>query len=112
MLRQAYARGCGGLCIRQKCARWQGYGGKRATKKCRFDKGCKLERRGGGGGKVRVAREKHGGWKGGGRLERGGEVESGGRGRWFERARIIFAEEKALPLFVVAEGTEVRIRGG
>lgn len=50
--------------------------------------------------------------EGGGRLERGGEVESGGRGRWFERARIIFAEEKALPLFVVAEGTEVRIRGG
>lgn len=45
-------------------------------------------------------------------MERGGEVESGGRGRWFERARIIFAEEKALPLFVVAEGTEVRIRGG
>lgn len=107
------------MCIGQKCARWQGYGGKRATKKCRFDKGCKLERRGeerrekGGRGKVRVARErseKHGGWKEGaiGEGRWNPEAEGGG----FGRARIIFAEEKALPLFVVAEGTEVRIRGG
>ena len=67
----------------------------------------------GGGGKVRVARErseKHGGWKEGaiGEGRWNPEAEGGG----FGRARIIFAEEKALPLFVVAEGTEVRIRGG
>ena len=39
-------------------------------------------------------------------------IESRGRGRWFERARIIFAEEQALPLFVVAGGTPERNRGG
>lgn len=39
-------------------------------------------------------------------------VESRGRGRWFERARIIFAEKQALPLFVVAGGTPERNRGG
>lgn len=41
--------GSRGLYIKQKCARCQGYGGKRATKKCRFDKGCKLEKKKGGG---------------------------------------------------------------
>lgn len=41
-------------------------------------------------------------------VEKTERVESRGRGRWFERARIIFAEEQALPLFVVAEGTPER----
>ena len=106
-----------GLYIKQKCARCQGYGGKRATKKCRFDKGCKLEKKKGGGSegwkKRERERERSKGWRK--RVEREVEetegVESRGRGRWFERARIIFAEEQALPLFVVAGGTPERNRG-
>lgn len=65
-----------------------------------------------------VASTKGASWRGEGWLASEEEGEEGAsgirrkRGRWLERARIIFAEEKALPLFAVAEGTEVRIRGG